>query len=67
MEDDGDGSVRKNEGGESERSELTPSRPFPSGVLAVQTTFFKLSNGDLKRGDVVKKKNATLSLLTTPC
>lgn len=42
MEDDGDRSVRKNEcggGGEGERSERTQSRPFPSGALAVQTTF----------------------------
>lgn len=54
-----DGTVfgQRNEGGkESERSERTQSRLLPNGALAVQTTILKLSNGDLKKGDVVKYK-----------
>lgn len=58
MEDDGDGSVRKNECGGVEKVKgqsarrAVLSRTGPS----LSKQLFKLSNGDLKKGDVVKKK-----------
>lgn len=69
MEDDGDGSVRKNECGGVEKVKgqsarrAVLSRAGPS----LSKQLFKLSNGDLKKGDVVKQnKKMPLSRSSPP-
>lgn len=55
---------KKVKGQSARRAVLYPTGPSLSKQL------FKLSNGDLKKGDVVKKKkerDAALSLATAPC